>query len=318
MNFYDGAVAGATCSSMTSAYAANVQPHKPAGAITTAYLFIEVGINDIAASTAIGTIQGCYSAYVAAAVADGFTPVIHTVYYWTGATATQEAERIALNGWLKTNFPSYFVIDVDGLYPASNSSIYYYDAYHLNGLGNQAWAKATNFLWGLGKSGTQYASDYAEHDRFTPPSGAITVDGIINSGTTAINNLGGTGFDITSNIAGFGSTASGKWLSLSGQNCASIASPAVCGSSPAGSVLIPTGTNPTLTVNTDKVTANSQIFFEPDASLGTRLSTTCNSTTATLAGGHFISARVAGTSFTLTFNGTVSTNGVCGNYWIIN
>jgi hypothetical protein len=71
-------------------------------------------------------------------------------------------------------------------------------------------------------------------------------------------------------------------------------------------------------VNTDKVTANSQIFFEPDASLGTRLSTTCNSTTATLAGGHFISARVAGTSFTLTFNGTVSTNGVCGNYWIIN
>jgi lysophospholipase L1-like esterase len=322
MNFFDGAVPGATCSSMTSAYAANVQPHKPAGAITTAYLFIEVGINDISASTAIGTIQGCYSAYLAAAVADGFTPVIHTVYYWNAATATQEAERIALNGWLKTNFPSYFVIDVDGLFPASNSSIYYFDAIHLNGLGNQAWAKATNFLWGLGKSGTQYASDYAEHDRFTPPSGAINVDGGVNvsgiytSGTTVINNLGGTGYDITSNKAGFGSTQSLVYSSIN--NCASTASPAVCGSSAAGSIQIPTGTNPTLTVNTNVVTANSQIFFEPDSSLGTRLSTTCNSTAATLAGGHFISARTGATSFTITFVGTVSTNGVCGNFFVIN
>jgi hypothetical protein len=102
-------------------------------------------------------------------------------------------------------------------------------------------------------------------------------------------------------------------------NCASAASPAVCGAAPAGSVLIPTGTtSETLTVNTTAVTANSEIFFYPDDSLGTRLSTTCNSTLATLAGGSFISARVAGTSFTITFNGSILTNGVCGSYHIIN
>jgi hypothetical protein len=102
-------------------------------------------------------------------------------------------------------------------------------------------------------------------------------------------------------------------------NCASSGSPAVCGSSAAGSVVIPTGTtSSTLTVNTTAVTANSQIVFYPDDSLGTRLSTTCNSTLATLVGGSFISARTPGTSFTITFNGTIVTNGVCGSYTIIN
>lgn len=102
-------------------------------------------------------------------------------------------------------------------------------------------------------------------------------------------------------------------------NCNSSASPAVCGSAAAGSVLIPTGTtSSTLTVNTSAVTANSQIVFYPDDSLGTRLSTTCNSTLATLVGGSFISARTPGTSFTITFNGTIVTNGVCGSYTIIN
>jgi hypothetical protein len=105
----------------------------------------------------------------------------------------------------------------------------------------------------------------------------------------------------------------------SNTNCSSSASPAVCGSALAGSVLIPTGTtSETLTVNTTAVTANSQIFFYPDDSLGTKLSTTCNSTLATLAGGSFISGRVSGASFTITFNGSILTNGVCGSYFIIN
>lgn len=102
-------------------------------------------------------------------------------------------------------------------------------------------------------------------------------------------------------------------------NCSSVASPAVCGSAAAGSVLIPTGTtSETLTVNTTAVTANSQIIFYPDDTLGTRLSTTCNSTLATLVGGSFISARTPGTSFTITFNGTILTNGVCGSFVIWN
>lgn len=102
-------------------------------------------------------------------------------------------------------------------------------------------------------------------------------------------------------------------------NCSSAASPAVCGSAAAGSVLIPTGTtSETLVVNTSAGTANSQIIFYPDDTLGTKLGVTCNSTLATLVGGSFISARTAGTSFTITFNGTILTNGVCGNYLIVN
>jgi len=102
-------------------------------------------------------------------------------------------------------------------------------------------------------------------------------------------------------------------------NCSSSASPAVCGSAAAGSVAIPTGTvSSTLTVNTTAVTANSQIFFVPDDTLGTKLSVTCNSTLATLVGGYAITARTAGTSFQITFNGTIATNPVCGSYSVVN
>jgi hypothetical protein len=102
-------------------------------------------------------------------------------------------------------------------------------------------------------------------------------------------------------------------------NCISAASPAVCGSARAGLVLIPTGTtSSTLTVNSSAVTANSEIQFYPDDTLGTPLSTTCNSTLATLVGGSFISARTAGVSFTITFNGTIAVNGVCGSFTITN
>lgn len=102
-------------------------------------------------------------------------------------------------------------------------------------------------------------------------------------------------------------------------NCNSAASPAVCGSAPNGSILIPTGTtSSTLTVNDTLVTSASQIWFYPDDSLGTRLGVTCNTTLATLVGGSFISARTPGTSFQITFNGSILTNGVCGSFGIIN
>src|SRR5207302_7263892 len=49
-------------------------------------------------------------------------------------------------------------------------------------------------------------------------------------------------------------------------NCTSSASPAVCGSAAAGSVVIAAAAT-TVTVNTTAVTANSQIFLQPDDSL---------------------------------------------------
>jgi hypothetical protein len=99
-------------------------------------------------------------------------------------------------------------------------------------------------------------------------------------------------------------------------NCASSASPAVCGSAAAGSVAVPAGTNPTLQVNTIAVTANSQIILIEDESLGTRLSVTCQ--TAALPSATFVTARVAATSFTFQANGVFTTNPVCYSYWIVN
>jgi hypothetical protein len=39
---------------------------------------------------------------------------------------------------------------------------------------------------------------------------------------------------------------------------------------------------------------------------------------ATLVGGSAITTRVPGTSFTITFNGTIATNQLCGSFEVIN
>ena len=101
-------------------------------------------------------------------------------------------------------------------------------------------------------------------------------------------------------------------------NCASNASPAACGSAPSGAVAIPTGTvSVSLVVNTTAVTANSRITLTADDSL-TIASTTCNSTLATLVGGMAVTARTPGTSFTITYNGTIATNPLCVSYSLLN
>lgn len=102
-------------------------------------------------------------------------------------------------------------------------------------------------------------------------------------------------------------------------NCSSSASPAVCGSAAAGSVALPTNAvSSSIVVNTTAVTANSQILVTTDDTLGTKLGVTCNSTVATLVGGLTISARTAGTSFTIANNVAVVTNPLCVSYAIIN
>lgn len=102
-------------------------------------------------------------------------------------------------------------------------------------------------------------------------------------------------------------------------NCSSSASPAVCAAAAAGSIAFPTGvTSVVLQVNTTAVTANSQIFVFPDDTLGTKLAVTCNSTLATLVGGMAITARTAGSSFTVTFNGTITANPLCANFLVVN
>ena len=100
-------------------------------------------------------------------------------------------------------------------------------------------------------------------------------------------------------------------------NCASGASPAICGSAASGGAAVPTGTNPTLVVDTTAVTANSVILLTSDETLGTKLSVTCN-TTITTQGPLVVTARSAGTSFTVEVDATVAANPVCFNWMIVN
>lgn len=101
-----------------------------------------------------------------------------------------------------------------------------------------------------------------------------------------------------------------------GTNCASGASPAVCGSATAGAVAIPTGTNPTLQINTSGVTANSRILLEVDES-STIASTTCNTTLSSLVQ-PVVTARTPGTSFTIQIGAVIAANPVCLSYLVFN
>ena len=96
-------------------------------------------------------------------------------------------------------------------------------------------------------------------------------------------------------------------------NCSSSASPAVCSSAASGSVVVAASAT-TVVVDTTAVTANSQIQLTFDASLGTKLGVTCNTTYAA----PWVSARTAATSFTITVVAAPTTNPACYSYTIIN
>jgi hypothetical protein len=98
-------------------------------------------------------------------------------------------------------------------------------------------------------------------------------------------------------------------------NCNSSASPAVCAAAPNGSVVIAAAAT-TVVVNTTAVTANSQIDVTHDTSLGTRLGVTCN--TSDNSSGYLVTARTAGTSFTITATAAPTTNPDCLSFTIVN
>lgn len=97
-------------------------------------------------------------------------------------------------------------------------------------------------------------------------------------------------------------------------NCNSTTTPGTCGSAPSGSVAMPTGGS-TIVVNTTAVTANSQIFVIEDSLLGSRMGITCNTVTNR---DYSISARTAGTSFTIKSSANPTTNKACLSYFIVN
>lgn len=126
-----------------------------------------------------------------------------------------------------------------------------------------------------------------------------------------------TGGEFKSNFAGSPlGDSSNPWGSLFLSRCSNGASPAVCGTNATGSVAVPTGTNPTLTINTTAVTANSQIFLQIDEG-ATIAATTCNTTLSTLVQ-PVVTARIAATSFTIQIGAIIATNPACVHYSIVN
>lgn len=100
-------------------------------------------------------------------------------------------------------------------------------------------------------------------------------------------------------------------------NCADSAGAAACGSAAAGSFVIDAATT-SVVVSTTAVTANSNIFVGEDASLGTRLSVTCNTQSSLVLGTPRVTARTAGTSFTVTIDLGPTTNPMCLGFHLTN
>jgi hypothetical protein len=138
----------------------------------------------------------------------------------------------------------------------------------------------------------------------TDTAGSLT----IGSTTATSIKIGHTGMNTT--VPG---NLSAGTLSTT-VNCNSSASPAVCDGAPSGSVALSNG-GTTLVVNTTAVTANSQIFVQEDQSLGARLGITCNTGTGR---NYVVSARTAGTSFTIKSSNAPIINKACLSYWVVN
>ena len=162
----------------------------------------------------------------------------------------------------------------------------------------------------------------------TPTLGVATATSIAVGGGTALttSNQTGTGNLVLANTptlvapvlgaATATSIVTSSSLSAStyatATNCASAGG--TCGSASAGRVAI---ANPatTVTVSTTAVTANSEIFIQEDATIGTPLGVTCNST---LGRTYMVTTRTAGTSFVITASATPAANSACLSYRIVN
>lgn len=96
-------------------------------------------------------------------------------------------------------------------------------------------------------------------------------------------------------------------------NCADSAGAAACGSAAAGRFVADAAAT-SVVVSTTAVTANSEVFIEYDSSLSAALSVTCN---ATIPSAYAVTARTAGTSFTLTTTANIANPG-CFSYHVVN
>ena len=148
------------------------------------------------------------------------------------------------------------------------------------------------------------------------------------NGGASVGPLGTLNFIPGTGLSGYTAVVSGSQINITqaidtaylntnyfpnAGNCTSAASPAACGANNSGAVVIAASAT-TVVVNTTAVTANSDILVTFDASQGARLSVTCNATFAA----PWVSARSAGTSFTISVGSAPSVNPACYSFAIRN
>jgi hypothetical protein len=142
----------------------------------------------------------------------------------------------------------------------------------------------------------------------------------LNDGVYVIPNTGTAPQTISdANLANYkvGAFSSTGLVMPTSLHCYSSASPAVCNAAPVGSVVIAAGAT-SVVVDTSAVTANGQILLTEDSSLGTDLGVTCNTQSLLAVGVPKVTARVAGTSFTVGIEVGPTTNPMCLSFSIIN
>lgn len=223
-------------------------------------------------------------------------PVSLSQYYSTPSALTMSASTVATNAALATVFTGTMV-HADSPYTFSNPT---------NLVAGQ------NVTYVLTESSTGGDTVGTWGSDFTFPGGTPVFN-------PTANNQNVVSCQVTSSSA---LTCFGPGNIHTTTSCASSASPAVCGSAQAGFVAIPTGTNPTLVIDSTAVTAITTPTFTIDESTGSALGVTCNTAFSDGALTSLplivVTARTPGTSMTIQMLGTVATNPACIDFAMVN
>jgi hypothetical protein len=234
-----------------------------------------------------GTYYYSVSTYITGGTCNGSATVPSTE---ATATTTTGLDQVLLS-WtpaIGANIAGYCVFR--GTSPNYNSAVYY----QISGAGTSSYADTNATPTGGSGVISSYNRTFPASPQFN-----FTLTGL-GIGTT----------DPTYSLDVNGSARAAVYLTAA--NCSSTASPALCGSAAAGSVVV-APTSPSVVVHTTAVTLNSEIILTFDSSLKTKLGVTCNTTFDQ----GYITARTPGESFTITAS-PPSTNPACFSYEIIN
>lgn len=169
-NFYNVAAAGERIWQITASYATEVFPKRPTGSIIESFLFVEIGINDLAdAAPDYTALASDLLTYCNTAKTDGFKVVLIPPFYRSDFTRTQELARLKFNDLLRQGKSNYYMlVDLEQIFPPTSSNIFYSDVVHLTELGNVLVANYINFLFSLSNVGANLLFRSLMQDVFTP------------------------------------------------------------------------------------------------------------------------------------------------------